>query len=59
MSEQEQIKAFADDLDALVKRYIDEFDLTAASAVGCLAFKMHTIMTDAQRKFKEEGEEEE
>lgn len=59
MSEREQIKAFADDLDALVKRYIDEFDLTAASAVGCLAFKMHTIMVYAQKDYEENGESDE
>ncbi len=57
MSEKEQIQAFADDLDRLVQRYIDEFELTAASAVGCLAFKMHTIMACAQKDYEENGED--
>ncbi len=56
MTEREQINAFADDLDRLVGRYCDEFELTAASAVGVLAFKMHTLMSHIERK--DRGEEE-
>lgn len=57
MTEQEQIEAFGDDLDKLVGRYCDEFDLTTASAVGVLAFKMHTLMAHAVRRH-EDGEDE-
>lgn len=54
MTEREQIVAFADDLDKLVKRYCDEFELAAASAVGVLTFKAHTIMADSVRSNEEE-----
>lgn len=57
MTESEQIQAFADDLDKLVGRYCDEFDLCTASAIGVLAFKMHTLMAHAVKKH-EEGEDE-
>lgn len=57
MTEREQLQAFADDLDKLVGRYCDEFDLTAASAVGVLAFKMHTLMAHAQSQHDDEPDE--
>lgn len=57
MSEREQIEAFADDLDKLVGHYIDEFDLTTASAIGVLAFKMHTLMAYAVKRHEDENEE--
>lgn len=44
MTEKEQIEAFADDLDRLVDRYCDEFDLSYAAAVGVLHFKAHLLM---------------
>lgn len=56
MNEREQIAAFEADLDRLVGRYCDEFELTAASAVGVLAFKMHTLMAHIQKKSEEEDE---
>jgi hypothetical protein len=52
MSEQEQIFAFADELDKLVQRYTDEFDLTYASAVGVLHTKATFLILEAR------GEEE-
>lgn len=57
MTEREQIEALEADLDRLVGRYCDEFELTAASAVGVLAFKMHTLMSHAERKHRDEEEE--
>jgi hypothetical protein len=56
MTERDQIQAFADDLDKLVGRYCDEFDLTTASAVGVLAFKMHNLMAHAQKNQEDEDE---
>jgi hypothetical protein len=47
MNQQEQTKAFADDLDRLVERYRSEFDLTYASAVGTLNMKIHTLCSEA------------
>lgn len=56
MTEREQIEAFGDDLDKLVGRYIDEFDLSGASAIGVLAFKMHTLMVYMVKRH-EDGED--
>lgn len=56
MTEREQIEALAEDLDKLISRYCEEFDLTTASAVGVLSFKIHTLMADAVERHKE-GEE--
>jgi len=36
MTEREQVEAFSDDLEKLIYRYRDEFDLTIASMVGVL-----------------------
>lgn len=56
MTEKEQIEALADDLDALIGRYCDEFDLATASAIGVLAFKMHTLMVYAAQKHEDGSE---
>lgn len=48
MSEQEQVQAFADDLDKLVARYAAEYDLTHASAVGVLQMKIWLLCQHAQ-----------
>jgi hypothetical protein len=47
MSDKEQIDAFADDLDRLVSRYCDEFDLTCAAAIGVLQMKAWLIIQAA------------
>lgn len=39
MSEAEQIQHLADDLDKLIDRYCDEYEMTFASAVGVLQMK--------------------
>lgn len=48
--------AFADDLDKLVARYEQEFELSMASAVGALMFKAHAIMTNAMDGDSEEDQ---
>ena len=54
MTEQQQIEAFADDLDRLVDRYCDEFDLSYAAAVGVLHFKAHLLMISWDKSSDEE-----
>lgn len=41
MTDSEQVKAFVDDLTALVKRYSEEFNLTTAAAVGAMEIVKH------------------
>lgn len=50
MTEKDQIDALSDELDKLINRFCDEFDLARASAVGVLMFKAHTIMRDAEKQ---------
>lgn len=47
MSEKEQIEAFEADLRKLIERYIAEFNLTTASAIGVLAIKQHELIQSA------------
>lgn len=47
MSEKEQIIHFANDLDALVNRYRNEYEITYASTIGVLQMKIHTLIQDA------------
>lgn len=47
MSEKEQIDAMAKDLTALIQRYIDEFDLSTAAAVGVLECKKYELIKAA------------
>lgn len=47
MDEKDQIKQFADELDNLVDRFRDEYDLTFASAVGVLQMKIHLLCEEA------------
>lgn len=55
MSDREQLDAFHADLDKLVGRYIDEFDLSFAGAIGVLEMKSHEIKHVAfRRKFGED-----
>lgn len=50
MSEADQTKRFADELDNLVERYRKEFDLTYASAVGTLMMKAHLLMVESENR---------
>lgn len=47
MSDSEQIAAFEAALDALVTRFIAEYDLSTAAAIGVLQLKAHKIMVHA------------
>jgi hypothetical protein len=42
----DQIEAFANELDKLVDRFCDEYDLPYASVVGVLTFKTKLLMDD-------------
>lgn len=50
MSEHDQVKRFADELDSLVERYRSEFDLCYASAVGALMMKAHLLMVESENR---------
>jgi len=43
MTDREQIAAFESELHGLVQRFIDEFDLPTASAIGVLMLQIRKI----------------
>lgn len=47
MDDKEQIQAFADDVDKLVERYRQEFDMTYAAVIGTLQMKVHLMCVEA------------
>lgn len=46
MSEKEQIAHFAQDLDNLITRYRQEYELSVASAVGVLEIVKHDLIRE-------------
>lgn len=48
MNESEQVTHFADDIDKIVDRYRDEYDISIASAVGVLQMKIHLLCREAE-----------
>lgn len=61
MDHRDQINAFYSDLDALVDRYIAEFDLPVASLVGALEIMKQELVLAALEDDEEDagGDEEE
>ncbi len=57
MTDREQIQAFSDDLRILIEKYIAEFDLTTAAAVGVLQIKVHELIQSALDRDDEEDEQ--
>lgn len=53
MTDKEQTDAFANDLDKLVERYRQEFEMSYAQIVGTLYMKNHLLCTEAEER---EGE---
>lgn len=49
MSNDDQVMAFADDLDKLVQRYRIEFDLNFAAVVGVLEAKKWFLIREAEK----------
>lgn len=47
MTEREQVMAFAEELEKLVYRFRDEFDITVASLVGVLECAKYEVLLTA------------
>ncbi len=47
MTDREQIAAFEADLDKLVSRYCQEFEISVAGAIGVLEMKKHRLIAEA------------
>lgn len=53
MNEREQIRHFAAELDKLVSRFAEEYDLPNASVIGALEMKIHAINRSAWEEEEE------
>lgn len=47
MTEREQITHLSNEIDKLINRYRDEYDLSYAAVVGILQMKSHLLMSEA------------
>lgn len=50
MSRDQQQDAFCNELDALVERFRQEFDLDFAAVIAALEFKKHALLSEASRR---------
>ena len=48
-----QIQQLADEVDKLISRFADEYDLSYAAAIGVLQMKIHNLCQQAADQFKE------
>lgn len=56
MTPSEQIERLSDEIDALIGRYRDEYDLTYAAVIGVLFAKAHFLCEEAKNQAGEEEE---
>lgn len=54
MTDKEQTQQLADELDKLLNRFADEYDLSFASAVGVLQMKIHNLCQQAREESEDE-----
>lgn len=50
MKESKQIKVFQDELNKLIERFSDEFDLTLASMVGVMQVTIHELIVNTMNQ---------
>lgn len=53
MTEEEQIRHFSNELDALVNRMRSEYSVSYAIVVGALQFKIHALCCEARERSDE------
>jgi hypothetical protein len=58
MDERTQIGCFDDDLDRLLQRYSDEFDMSLAAMIGTLHVKIHELVANSVDQDEDEDEDE-
>ncbi len=57
MDEKTQIGCFNEDLDRLIQRYGDEFDMSLAAMVGTLHVKIHELVANSIDQDDEEEDD--
>lgn len=55
MTEKEQIEHLANELDNLIERYRDEYEISYAAVVGVLQIKIHLMCSEASDRSDEVG----
>lgn len=53
MTDKEQNKAFAGELDKLIERFAKEFEMTYVQIVGVLELKKHLLCSEAEESIDE------
>jgi hypothetical protein len=56
MTESEQISAFESDLERLIQRYRDEFELSNAAAIGVLELQKYKLCRNCIQEAEEDRE---
>lgn len=56
MTDRQQIDAFDNDLRALVERYVQEFNISTAGAIGVLQMKVVELTRNALKQAEEDDE---
>lgn len=59
MTDKQQTDAFANDIDNLVERYRNEFEISYAQLVGVLQMKIHLLCAEAAERHGGDSNEEE
>lgn len=57
MEEKKQIECFEGDLDRLLTKYSDEFDMSLASQIGTLMCKIYELINNSYDDDDDDGEE--
>lgn len=57
MNDSEQVRQLGDELDRLINRFRQEYDMTYAAVVGVLEMKKHLLCEEAARLAETAGEE--
>jgi hypothetical protein len=50
MTEKEQVDHFANDIDSLVNRYRNEYDMSYAAVVGVFQMKIYLLCSEASKR---------
>ena len=54
MPPNDQTTHFANDLERLINRYRDEYDLSYAQMIGAMYFTLHLLCREAEQKIDDE-----
>ena len=59
LSERERVDQFIGDLDSMIERYLQEYDILLTSVVGILTQKVHYLLSDSYHEDVENEDDQE